>query len=39
MRIKFDAQLRLLGEEMTHMGSMMETAIQDATHSFLNQNV
>ena len=39
MRIKFDAQLRLLGEEMTHMGSMIESAIQDATHAFLNQDV
>lgn len=39
MRIRFDAQLRLLGEEMTHMGSMIESAIQDATHAFLNQDV
>ena len=39
MRIRFDAQLKQLGEEMTHMGSMIESAIQDATHAFLNQDV
>ena len=31
MRIRFDAQLRLLGEEMTHMGSMIESAIPTST--------
>ena len=39
MRIRFDAQLKQLGEEMTHMGSMIESAIQDATQAFLNQDV
>ena len=39
MRLRFEAQLKLLGEEMTHMGSMIEAAIQDATHAFLNQDV
>ena len=39
MRIRFDAQLKQLGEEMTHMGSLIESAIQDATQAFLNQDV
>ena len=39
MRIRFDAQLKQLGEKMTHMGSMIESAIQDATQAFLNQDV
>ena len=39
MRIRFDAQLKQLGEEMTHMGGLIESAIQDATQAFLNQDV
>ena len=39
MRLKFNEQLKALGEEMTHMGSMIETAIQDAVQALLNQDV
>ncbi len=39
MRLKFDEQLRQLGEEMTHMGSMIEKAIQDAVQALLNHDV
>ena len=39
MRLKFDEQLKQLGEEMTHMGSMIETAIQDAVQALLNHDV
>lgn len=38
MRLKFNEQLKALGEEMTHMGSMIETAIQDAVQALLNQD-
>ena len=39
MRLKFDEQLKQLGEEMTHMGSMIEKAIQDAVQALLNHDV
>ena len=39
MRLKFDEQLKQLGEEMTHMGSMIEQAIQDAVQALLNHDV
>ena len=39
MRLKFNEQLKALGEEMTHMGSMIESAIQDAVQALLNQDV
>ena len=39
MRLKFDEQLKQLGEEMTHMGSMIEKAIQDAIQALLNHDV
>ena len=39
MRLKFDEQLKALGEEMTHMGSMIEKAIQDAIQALLNHDV
>lgn len=39
MRLKFDEQLKALGEEMTHMGSMIEKAIQDAVQALLNHDV
>lgn len=39
MRLKFDEQLKQLGEEMTHMGSMIEGAIQDAVQALLNHDV
>lgn len=39
MRLKFNEQLKALGEEMTHMGSMIEFAIQDAVQALLNQDV
>lgn len=39
MRLKFNEQLKALGEELTHMGSMIESAIQNAVHALLNQDV
>ena len=39
MRLKFDEQLKQLDEEMTHMGSMIEQAIQDAVQALLNHDV
>ena len=39
MRTKFDEQLYTLGQEMTRMGSQIETAIQDAVQALLNRDV
>lgn len=39
MRLKFNEQLKALGEELTHMGSMIESAIENAVHALLNQDV
>lgn len=39
MRSKFDEQLRQLNNEMTHMGSMIEQAIQNTIEAFFNQDV
>ncbi len=38
MRSKFDEQMKKLNEEMMHMGSMIEYAIQNAMHAFLNSD-
>ncbi|MDD5832917.1 MAG: phosphate signaling complex protein PhoU [Clostridiales bacterium] len=39
MRVRFDEQLKQLSSEMTHMGSMIENAIQDAVQAFLTQDI
>lgn len=39
MRVRFDEQLKQLSREMTHMGSMIENAIQDAVQAFLTQDI
>ena len=39
MRTKFDEQLYTLGQEMSRMGSQIETAIQDAVQALLNRDV
>ncbi|MCR5825557.1 MAG: phosphate signaling complex protein PhoU [Oscillospiraceae bacterium] len=39
MRSKFDEQLRQLNGEMTRMGTMIETAIQDTIDAFFSRNV
>lgn len=38
MRLHFDAQLARLNDEMIHMGSLMEVAIERATNGLLEQN-
>lgn len=38
MRLKFDEQLKQLNNEMTHMGSMIQKAIQDTIDAFFCQN-
>ena len=38
MRTRFEEQLRQLGLEMTHMGSMIEKNIQDAVQALLSQD-
>ncbi len=38
MRLHFDAQLARLNDEMIHMGSLMEVAIERATSGLLEQN-
>lgn len=39
MRSKFEEQLRQLNGEMTHMGSMIQQAIQNTIEAFFNQDV
>lgn len=38
MRTKFDEQLKLLNNEMIHMGGMIEEAIRSAIHAFFDKD-
>ena len=39
MRSKFDEQLKMLNQEMMHLGTMIEDSIQKAIEALINQNV